>query len=223
MHKQVQLGLASSLLSLVTVVSLPDVARADIVLKFSPLPAFCAFNSDGWDVNGSPYTESGFQIAVPAPAQTVSWCAASPNFAGPALWINIFGAAGATLRAVDNSPFSIASIDLANLFASAGGNGPLTFTAHVAGGGTLTQTFAFGMLGTAPPVFSTFSFGAAFTNLVSLDLPSQGNASNTIPSYQLTNVRLNASTVTPEPATWLLVATGLVGVAGFAKRRGRRD
>lgn len=222
MHKHVQRGLASSLLGLVTVVSVPEVARADIVLTFSPLPVFCAFNPDGYESNGSPYTEKGFQIAVPAPALTVSWCPASPNFAGSALFINVLEAAGATLRAVDNSPFSIASIDLANLLASLAGNGPLAFTGHFAGGGTVTQTFAFNMLGTATPVFSTFSFGAAFSNLVSLDLPSQGNASNTIPSYQLTNVRLNASTV-PEPATWLLVATGLVGVAGFAKRRGQRD
>ena len=219
----IQRGLASSLLGLVTLVSLPDVARSDIVLTFSPLPVFCAFNSGGWESNGSPYKESGFEIDVPAPALPGSWCPESPNFAGPALFIGIFQAGGATLRAIDNSPFSIASIDLANLLASVGGSGPLTFTGHVAVGGTVTQTFAFDMLGTAPPVFSTFSFGAAFSNLISLDLPSQGDISSAIPSYQLTNVRLNASTVTPEPATWLLVATGLVGVAGFARRRGRRD
>ena len=166
-----------------------------------------------------PYVEAGFQInLISRLSYWGSWCAESENFAGSALFIG--NLAGATLSAVDKSPFGISSIDLANLFAGAVPFGPMTFTGHLANGGLVSQTLNFVSAGTSPPVFSTFTFGAGFENLTSLDLPEQPLSASR--GYQFTNVRLNPTSVTPEPASWLLAATGLAMLAVGARRWRRR-
>lgn len=149
-------------------------------------------------------------------------CTGSPAYGGPAAQIGVF-AATASIAAVDGSPFSLFAIDLAKLSDVAGRAGPMSFTGHLLGGGAVTQTFAVDWRGlVGPPVFSTFSFSEAFTNLVSVDLPPQGSNPLGLPEYQFTNVHLNAVTPAPEPASWLLAATALAGLGAVAhvRRRG---
>ena len=208
--------LASLLLGLSAILAAPRVARADTILTFGPV--VCTGTSLLRGTPASPYTESGFQIA--SPIQTFSWCPSSPNFGAWALAVNGFGGT-ATLSAVDNSPFSISSIDLASIFAGAATPGPLTFTGHVVGGGVVTQTFNVAF-GGAPPLFSTFTFSPAFSSLVSLDLAPNGHSDLTGTPYQFSNIRLNATSVAPEPATLLLVGSGLFGMGLVATRRRRR-
>jgi hypothetical protein len=169
---------------------------------------------------GNPYTESGFQIT--ASTLMASYCVASPNFGGAAIFVNAFGGTG-SLSAVDNSTFGISSIDLANLFAAPATAGPMSFTGHLLGGGTVTQTFNFALGLTSPPVFSTFAFSAAFVNLISLDLPPEQSLQGVGQLYQFTNVRLNATSVAPEPASFVLMGTGLVGLGIAARYRKRRS
>lgn len=203
------------LLAISVISTAPRPMRADTILTFAP-----ACTGSVTLHRGAYYAESGFQITS---AELGSWCSGQAElFAGTGAFINDFHG-GATLSAVNNSAFSIASIDLANLFYFETGVGPLTFTGHLFGGGIVTQTFNFSLAQTTPPVFSTFSFNAAFTNLVSLDLAPQGDNSLTEGLYQFTNVHLTATSVAPEPASFLLMATGFVGLGIAARHRKRRS
>jgi MYXO-CTERM domain-containing protein len=165
-----------------------------------------------------PYTEQGFVVF----GDLLSTCTGSPAYGGPAAHIGVF-LSTASIAAVDASPFSLFSIDLAKLSDVEMRAGPLSFTGHLLGGGAVTQTFTVDWTGPAgPPVFSTFNFSEAFTNLVSVDLPPNGSFPLGLPEYQFTNVHLNAVTPTPEPASWLLAATALAGLGGIARVRRRR-
>jgi hypothetical protein len=199
------------------------VARADTILTFTP-----ACTAPAGLVNRGPtYSESGFTITSLFPASFLSsFCIGAPDFGGPALFVNLFNFnAVARLTANAGGTFSILSIDLGNIFGSNASPGPLTFTGRLSDGGVITQTFAFDIPGQIPPLFSTFVFNSTFTNLVSVDFAPQGDVTGTpLPAspYQFTNVRLNADTVAAEPATLLLLASGLAGLSIFVGVRGAR-
>ena len=212
-------------LALSLVVPISRVARADTILTFTPP---CT-NPSGVLFRGQSYTESGFTItgidqgSVPGSILSSICNSGTADYGGPALFVNLFDFnAVATLVANSGDPFNLLSIDLAPFFTSGPPSAQLTFTGHLLGGGVVTQTFAFGVLESLPPIFSTYVFNSTFTNLVSFDFAPQGDLARTSPSYSFTNVRLDATTVTPEPRTFMLLAPGLVGLTLAARVQSRK-
>ena len=190
-------------------------ASADIVTMAFPLS--CAGNNVTL-IPGT-YAEAGFTLV--ASAQMAFWCTGSPNFAGSGVFVNAFGGTGTVTRD-GGGAFGATSIDLASVFAGSNPGGPLTFVGHLIGGGTVQQTFQLGA-SQGTPAFTTFSFNQGFANLASLDLAVSGNIQGGPPPlYQFTNIRMNTlTTVTPEPSSILLMATGLLVLVAFQRARRR--
>src|SRR5215218_6818236 len=126
-----RLLVASSALS-----ALPGLMRADTILVSGPYPCTSTARSQG--VPNAPYTERGFQIV--SRGELASWCTPSPNFGGWGMF-QTAGNIGQMLSAIDNSVFSVLSIDVANIFAGSAQSGSLIFIGHLFGGGVVTQTF----------------------------------------------------------------------------------
>ncbi|HEY8832610.1 MAG TPA: PEP-CTERM sorting domain-containing protein [Gemmatimonadaceae bacterium] len=163
---------------------------------------------------GSTYSEAGFTLTDGGIYGLATWCSdATAFYAGPALFSNTEGGI-AVLTRDGGGTFSIDAIELAHL---GGGSQPaqsFTFTGNYFGGGTVSETFIIPDQ-VAHPAFTPFVFDANWTNLVSVDFASQDS-----PFYQFTNVLLDSSgTTVPEPASMALLATGLIGVFGAARRR----
>jgi hypothetical protein len=177
-------------------------------MTFGPI----ACSGSGFNRITTPYTESGFSLATPGPGGFVTWCSGNPSYAGNNLWISD-GGTNALLTQNGGGPFSIQSIDLAHLESGTFGPQSFTFTGNLFGGGTVSQTFTIGAQ-SGSPTFSEFVFGPGWTNLSSVTFASQNST-----YYQFSDVVLGAPIGAPEPATMTLLATGLVGLFGVARRR----
>jgi hypothetical protein len=109
---------------------------------------------------------------------------------------------------VNGSLFSLYSIDLDTAYANDDGPSPVTFFGYDSGNVQIatagTTLVADGWI--------TLNFPSTFRNLAYVEWDQVSEY------HQFDNVNLAGDPV-PEPATMLLLGTGLVGVAGAARRR----
>jgi hypothetical protein len=177
-------------------------------VTFAPL----ACTTGGWVNLGPSYSENGVTLTTQTGFAT--WCADNPDYAGNNLLIGWEGNnATLALSGMGGGTFALSSIDLAHAYSGQFAAEAVNFVGHTLGGGTVSQLFMLAAQD-GPTSFATYMFGADFTDLTSVEFGAQVR-----PFYQFANIQLNAVTATPEPASMLLLATGLVGVFGFARRK----
>ena len=197
-------------------------AAADIILDFEALRHV----DNGFQVHGSVYVEDGFRFEARHPLP------------GNPLHLNTlgtlhFGFPGSTslyqgvsqgemvLTRVDGGPFDLASIQLTehpggDVNGNAVNLGPfdVTFFGHLAGGGTVTQTFTVDNFLTP----KTFTF-AGFTDLASVNW-FQGPGGRDGPTHQFDNL---AVAIVPGPSGLLLFVIGFSGLLWVRGRAGGHD
>ena len=215
------------------VLALTMVATTVVTAPLSAQPTTVNFNALTESSPGSGtrfitncYTESGFVftvVGVPctgAASQNafVAGSANSPIFGGgttPSLLLNSPTGSVINVTRTSGGLFNFSSIELAPFFEA---NTSVQFTGF--GTGIMpTQTF---LLSGAQVGFQTFTFGAAFANLSSLQITATNQFGE--PLVKLDNFSAVAAqvAVVPEPSTVMLCAAGMLALAGAAKRRGTR-
>jgi hypothetical protein len=164
-----------------------------------------------------------------APDERADLAANVPRNLGPteaSLFAYQFGERLDMLRDQDSYLFNLYSIDLAHQYAQSyllsGSLSPIsiTFFGFYLGSTTsgVSQTFTIpvpsAVTGDVTPELTTYTFNSGFRNLTEVAW-FQGNGSAA--SHQFTNV--NVETVTPEPGTYVLFGSGLVGIVLVTVRR----
>jgi hypothetical protein len=165
-----------------------------------------------------------------APDERPDLAANVPRNLGPtaaSLFAYQFGERLDMFREQDDFLFNLYSIDLAAEYAQSylltGSLAPFTvtfygFNSQGINTSSLIQTFTVPVASSTgndiPPELHTYTFNDNFRNLSQVAW-FQGNGS--VASHQFTNV--NVETVTPEPGTYLLVGSGLVGIMLVTVRR----
>ena len=188
-------------------------ANAQVKLDFENLsnPANPGFTSQGSSV-----TQNGFTVTDTSNIGGLASVTQNPqglNYTGSiALFNGAQGNSITTLTQNNGNPFTLNSIDIANLFAAPTTGSGVVFTGNIQGGGTVTQSFSHGPTNS----LDTVTFGAGFTNLTSVIF------SPTTARFQFDNVVLNGRPVTPatpEPGSIALFTGFAVSGGVFLKRR----
>ncbi len=116
-----------------------------------------------------------------------------------------------TMQKMDDSLFSLFTVELGEYSSSFRGNQTITFTGSRQGNTTVTQEFTIDGMMDGPGGmndFQTFTFSSDFRDLTSVQVSGD--------TFALDN--LNTSPVPVPAAAWLFMS-GLLGLTGAARRR----
>lgn len=149
--------------------------------------------------SGDPYVENGFRILNGGELYYSQQ--SHYSYAGSAGLHERISNGLLTLNRVDGAAFTLVSIQLSTLVSN-GTSPAVTFTGHLVGGGTVTQTFTPTVFG-----FQTFNFNSSFTNLLSVTWHQGTDERN---AHQFDNIVVDP---VPEPSAMILLGSGLVAAA----------
>ena len=192
------LGIAAALLSFSS-------AGHASVLDFSSMPGtntqpFSSYTEDGYlIINTTGQYLIGTYFGDPVPNL---FSGSSDAFFAPAAT----STAAITITRVDGGAFTFASADLADDSVS----GTYSFTGSLDGSQVYTSEGDI-----ESTLFESYLSGEAKTGITSLTIAESGG------DFNVDNIVVTApaTSVTPEPSSLLLLATGLVGVAGNLRKR----
>jgi len=204
-------------------VGLAAVSASATTINFASLQGNSADGSlPGALMAGNSFTQQGFAIAsVGGPFDV--WQFGNAKFPGTspaATSLFEFYAGSETLITYNGSqPFTLDSVDFAPLLS--GGSGP--FSIIVAGdfgdGSSITQTV---WVNTSPNKLQTFKF-TGFINVLAVNFlqgTTAGYFTGQETAYQFNNIVVTSTTsAIPEPRTLLMLGSGVLGLAGVARRK----
>ncbi len=199
----------------VAVLATTGIAQAT-TLNFASL----AQAGSGFNSIGPSYTQSGFTLSSTALTAWESGAASLPSLsAADTSLFEFYADYTTTLTAAGNAAFTLNSVDLAPLIAGGSGTFNVTFVATFANSSTLSDTCT--VSDGSPATLQTCAL-AGFSNVVSVSFQQGTNIGyfgSQETGFQFDNLVINGATSVPEPATFGLMALGLVAAVASRRRR----